>query len=526
MELAKARDIIDHYLRENASPAKMLRSYSKNLLRLGNYRIFDPKMYEALLQHGDKDLVTSVKTYLDGIGFAQSLYDYSQIQAQLENFLKPGASYKGWNQNYKKALSTVKAEVSNAKLSVIRYTCDQDIIDAIPKSDTHAGFDCIPYGWKKKGEYFDGIFAFWEKHITEALEKGTFNAPIMIGTRTQASGAFDEDDNPTGTFKKKSRLVSMIALRVILAELMFAKPFQAWLSSTEWYAGGKSDEQINPYIQSFVTKGYHMLTIDYSNYDQSIPAWLIYDAFDVVKEAFNGGDFDEKIWKIVVHDFIHKVFLSANNRLDYVSKGVPSGSMFTQIIDSIVNRIMVLTYLNSLDSNVRRARKSDGDYEYVRAGSTQREIKEISRTTKMMIMGDDNIIFTVWKIKEEDLAGYLGNMFGVTINAAKCSYTAPYGYPEFLSRVWTPGGVYRSPKVLISKLLFPERFRNYRKNPNFTPEQIIYAFYQTYPLGMTKIIPIDTLKNIYKKNTQQGGKAAREWISGLEYYRANYLDRH
>lgn len=465
-------------------------------------------MYQTLMELDPTGFVEKQRKYLDGIGFAQSLYDYNLIKLQIENFLKEGVPSKAWNRNYKAALRSIKAEVQKAHLSVIRYKTDQDIINVIPKKDTHAGFDFVLTGKKKKGEYFDDIFNFWCTHIEKALEEGTFNMPIMIGTRTQASGAYDDEGNCTGTFKAKSRLVSMIALRVILAELMFAKPFQNWLAETEWYAGGKADPRINAEIQRLRSKGYHMLTVDYSNYDQSIPAWLIKDAFDVVREAFKGGDFDEEIWEIIVHDFIYKVFIDADLNCIFVNKGVPSGSMFTQIIDSVVNRLMVTTYLFSLDCGARKAReKTDRNIEYLSDGGAQREAASISSCSKMLIMGDDNLIFTPWKVDVHDLSGYLLTMFGIIANPDKCKYTKPYGYPEFLSRVWTPAGVYRTPEVLVSKLLFPERFRNYKANPNFKPEQIIYAFYLTYPLGMTKFLNVNTLKDMYRTKSSGDGKA-------------------
>ena len=480
------------------TPQKKRLAHSCKTLRTDRMvKIFDPITYLWLLRHDRTGFVQREKEYLDSIGYAASQYDYEMIEQQISRFQEPGAEYKGWNKFFKRAVRDVTAELKCAKLKSLQYTCDKDVADAMPRKDTHAGFSFILTGMKKKGEYVVGIYAKLVEKIAQAKREGTFGTPIMIGSRTQASGAYDHNGNKTYKYKKKTRLVSMIDIFVVMAETIFAKPVQQYLSGVSWYAGGKSDPQLMSIIRPYVNRRYHMFTIDYSSYDQTIPAWIIYEAFDIVKAMFEGDkNFDEQLFDVIVHDFVHKVYIDGNGQLRYVDKGVPSGSMFTQIIDSIVNRLMVLTYCYAKDVEIEH----------------------------MIIMGDDNLIITPSKLNEHELCSYLNYMFGVTAHPDKCIYTPPGEDPEFLSRYWKAAGCWRDPHVIVSKLLYPERFRDYQGNPDMNPELITYSYYLSFPLGVTEFLDSEVMLNIkMSKEKTKRAKDRHKWLSGLERFRAAYM---
>jgi hypothetical protein len=481
-------------VRQDAASNQRYRNYKGHLTANIDEGRYDDRMFDALVELGAGPWIVSEKEYMDGLGFAQSRYDYNQILEQLHNFQKPGVPYKGYNRSYRRALSSMIEEVKPARLKTLKYRTRADIEKALPKKDTHAGFSYLETGLRKKGEYLDILEAELEKVFAKAILHGSFNAPILIGYRTQGSGLYDDEGHRTGEFKEKSRFVSMIDIYLIMAESVYARPFQQWLAGTDWYAGGKDDTAILFSIRRRVQRGYHMLTIDYSKYDQSISYWLIRDAFEIVRAAFDDPDFDGALFEVIVKDFIYKVFLDGEGNLVYADKGVPSGSMFTQIIDSLVNRLMILTYKYSQHEDIEA----------------------------MMIMGDDNIIFSKSFIDINKLSEFLLHMFGITAHPDKCSYTAPGGDPEFLSRIWKAGGVYRNPKVLLSKLLFPERFRPYDKE-DFSPYDILNSYIDSYMLGMYELLPYDSIAKIRKQPRKlSGDRAARHTMSGSAYYRYCY----
>ena len=497
VKLNQAQEIVSNS-RLSAVVAKRFDGYVKGLQKPKTKKRFDDRVYRLLCEKTHNlSLVQDTKNYLDGMGYSQGLYDYKFIDAQISNFQEEEIPSRLWNRSLRKAVETVTAECRKANLTSLKYKSTADIKDAIPRKDTHAGWSYIVTGKRHKGEYIEDLLESTQFEIAQAKKVGSFNKPILIGTRNQAGGAFDENGDRTGTWKMKPRLVSMIDIHQIMAETMFATPFTHWLSQQEWYAGGKDDTAINAIVQKYRAIGYHMLTVDYSKYDQSITSWMIHVAFDIIRESFHSDpNFDEELFHIIRMDFIHKVFIDGTGQLRYASHGVPSGSMFTQIVDSIVNRVMILTYANA---------------------------KKV-RIHAMIIMGDDNLIFSVEQIDTKDLAGYLKRMFNAVVNDDKCSYTKPHGYPEFLSREWRPQGVYRKPEVLIMKAIYPENFRPYKQVADLSPEQIIYAYYKTFPLGMAEIIDANELDRMRHKCTKGKIKKAMQWMTGIERYRALYLD--
>jgi hypothetical protein len=249
----------------------------------------------------------------------------------------------------------------------------------------------------------------------------------------------------------------MVDLMQIILELKYAKPVQKLMSSSFMYAGGKDPSLISSIISNYRNRNKVWWSIDYSGFDMSISSWLIEDAFAILKKLFLNVDDEE--WNIIVNDFVHKDFI-VNEGVVHSDKGVPSGSMFTQIIDSIVNCVVVTTYFNSINS------KCD-----------------------MIAMGDDNLIFSNEKLDLlDDLSSYLNKNFGLSTSAEKSSKGTFRQYPEFLSRFWRIDGQWRHPYLLISRLLFPERYRDY--SGDIGPEHVIFAFILTYRLGMGELMDV------------------------------------
>lgn len=438
-----------------------------------NDRLFDDVVYRAMVPYfRDGKSVERTLTYLrnlrstdgitDGSLYCQSKRTYKYLENTFREFSQPNWASFRWNRNYQNQLQELRDYFSKFSLDVLHFASDADIKTALPKEDTHAGYSFIRTGKKLKGEYMDGIFLEWSRNLKEALNRGSFNTPILPGTRTQASGAIDD---LTGEFthkcKLKTRLVNMVDILTIITELQFSRPFQDVMEHVPWYAGGKSMTDISDTIFDLRSRFRYYVSIDYSAFDQTLSDWLIEDAFSVIKAAFKGMSPEEsRQFDLVVHDFIHKE-LETGYGLISVHKGVPSGSMFTSIIDSICNRLMVGTYLRAIDTK-----------------------------GEMIIMGDDNLLYTSYELDRTKLASYLRHNFGVTTHADKCTYGTNEDNPEFLSRFWRPGGQWRHPNVILSKMLYPERFRNY-KSGGTDPYLVIYSYILTYKLGMYELLDVD-----------------------------------
>jgi hypothetical protein len=349
-------------------------------------------------------------------------------------------------------------------------------------------------GIKKKGENLEEAYSTFQKDCESALADGTFGCPILLGNRTQASGEFDDQGNETGTCKHKTRVVSMVDLTVIMAELKFSKPFQDRFVNKPMYAGGKDETEISKFILDWRSKFPKFMSIDYSSYDQTISSWLIEDAFSVIKSCFILNLEESELFDVIVHDFIHKDFIIQEGVV-HSDKGVPSGSMFTQIIDSLVNVLVVNTYFMSL-------------------GNPRHD---------MMAMGDDNIIFCGKDVDIIHLSTYISKNFGLIVKTDdKSNEGSTKDHPKFLSRYWTYAGRWRHPKQLISRLAFPERFRDYSGETK--PQHVLMAFILTYDKGMRELMDVEKFYQDYPiVGSQVWAKVDSRYLPGSLAYQRDYV---
>lgn len=485
---------------------KRLSDFRRQLNSPNLRSIRDPKVMSLLLQYARRpENVSREVNYLksvrvDGLEWGRSIKQPKQLEEQIARFAGPDHPSFRWNENYQESLKAMKKEFSEWHLKPMFFNSIKDIKDALPKEDTHSGFLYLETGRKEKGDNMEEALEFFRDAVT-AVKHGQHvrSFPILPGYRTQGSGVYDAEGKRTRSQAKlKTRLVSMVDFRSIVLELMFSRPFQTRYLRYIRYAGGKNDDQIHDILFDHGHYYDNWASLDYSHYDQSISSWLIYDAFEIIAASFHMNDFERRMYNEVVRAFICKEFITPNGTVRS-SKGVPSGSMFTQIIDSIVNELMIRTVMRAL--NIKKY--------------------------QMLIMGDDNIVFYNDRRDVVNyICSYLAHNFGVTANQSKCAVGSSYGGNfEFLSRIWKVQGAYRHPNVLISKLVYPERFRNYAEE-GATPEAVMYSYCLAYPIGMKQLIDVERFVEDFKKRVPHESKEFEKarYITGYLRYQRDYLN--
>lgn len=462
---------------------------------------FDSRAREVLRKYELKKGETDCEVkYLDSMKYG-GRYRPEEIIQQIKRFQSCHAPSFRWNRNYQKALKEVQELTTPmmSKLKILEYRNDGDFKDALPKSSAHSGFEFIVTGRRTKGECIEGARDQFMKELEHARVSGSFGKPITTLHRLQDGGAYTVDGERTGEHKQKSRLVSAVDVWQVFAEMMWAKPFQRHFHTRSYYAGGKEPRDLRHYIAKQRNEHRFWISLDYSKFDQSIPSWLIRDAFSIVWNCFSDCESWRWLWNIIVNDFVNKAFIGPGGKLYYAENGVPSGSMFTQIIDTICNLIMIHTYMNALHSKGTKVKYQS------------------------IICGDDNLIFSNQPLPLDDLEGYLKRNFGVECNAAKCAVGERKDDPIFLSRVWTARGEWRQPKELIAKLLYPERFRPYDRIEELTPELIVYSYILAFPLGMEELIDVERfMKDNFKEMKRAWSSAVFEYQSGYLSYTMRY----
>jgi hypothetical protein len=241
------------------------------------------------------------------------------------------------------------------------------------------------------------------------------------------------------------------------------------------YAGGKSSAVLRNFID-YYCRGKYWVSTDMSKFDQHLPSWLISAAFHLIKRCFPVEYQRELDW--IEYDFIHKKVIGYDGRLWSKEKGIPSGNNFTQIVGSICNLLMILTFLASRKQGDIRAKR-----EYL-AEELRPEHNGRRQYATVLAMGDDNIIFTMHPFPIEAYATYAKKVFGMTVNAEKSS-SGLNKAPEFLKRSWTKWGEWREPLEFFIQLIHPENPRHYEEE-GYSVYHILYGLYQTYQAMMSK----------------------------------------
>lgn len=476
---------------------KRLNQFESRLQTDSDKRIFDDQVRDLILRYQKvPGYVEKVNWFLDHERnskdqlFSQSKYEWEQLKEALSRFQDVHAPNRGHNPHYRKAVNDLKSVFQAMRLHMLVYSSDTDIISNLPKTDTHSGFTYIETGRKKKVDNMVGIYSKYCSSNKAAKECGSFNRPLLPGSRTQGSLPTDEEGNLIAEWKLKSRLISMVDLQVIIAEVQFAKPLQDSMAYWKGYAGGKDEMEQSAIIRTMRGMFNQCLSLDYSAYDQSLPAWLLKDVFSILREAFRYDQkFDEQLWNVVVHDFIHKFWLVPGGCV-MADHGVPSGSMFTQIVDSVANHLMINTVMNIMGV----------------------------QTYQCFVMGDDNIIYYN-ECDVKRLQEILQYMFGVRVNQDKSATFSRHEDPEFLSRYWRMDGKqWRQPQVLIAKLLFPERRREYTGTA--TPDLVVYSYILAYRAGMESWMDVERFLLDHKYGRADLLRAPTGTLSGyLEFTR-------
>lgn len=195
---------------------------------------------------------------------------------------------------------------------------------------------------------------------------------------------------------------------------------------------------LNHALEQFPGKGYFVS--DWSSFDKTIPPWLIREAFDILERLI---DFtmmqyadgtrirvdpikQKRRWKKVIDYFIETPIRTNKGERFLVTGGVPSGSCFTNIIDSIINSL-VTRYL---------CYQTTGRFPYA----------EIS-------LGHDGVYIL------EDMARLAKNAFGMELNTSKSYVTTNPRNVHFLGYFNFAGYPFKSLDFLIASFVQPEHKR-------------------------------------------------------------------
>lgn len=359
-----------------------------------------------------------------------------------------------WNKHYiiaRKAL--VKAMTTNMSglLKPMEVKVPSDLLEIWSKKDASAG----AIGRGSKEQNIDRIY---NTFIQLRKEIAAHNSPVIPAVAFHRAQVSKGD-----VTKQKDRLVWGIDAATNSLEGVYARPLINQLVGN-WinYAGGVSPDVLRTRVKRFTGRSRSWLSTDYSGYDQTVPAWLIKDCFSIIKTFYDCAFHDELDW--ICDRFINTHILFSNNRVYIKYTGIPSGSYFTQVVGSMANFLIYVTYISSI--NRLHHVTLDGNI-------------------SLLVMGDDSLLGYEGKtFSIEDFSSYVKYNFGVMIGTDK-SEQGGEGFPKFLKREWRyDDGEYRDIFELVANSIHPENIRSYK---GYTPYLIIFGLSCIYNASFSRM---------------------------------------
>jgi hypothetical protein len=244
--------------------------------------------------------------------------------------------------------------------------------------------------------------------------------PCVMFTRTQE--------------QRKTRTVWGYPMADTLNEMLYYEPILGYQRKQNWRNSLNGPDAVNRKMSDLVTKAsssdQYLLSIDFSAYDASVKTTLQKAAFDYFKSLYQSN----------YHDDLDKIFTRFNT-IGLVTPdgildgphGVPSGSTFTNEVDSVAQYLIATEYgLSSHDFDIQG---DDGAY----VVSDPDSLKDYFRKYNLIVNDDKSYV-------SKDYLVYLQNLF----------------HKDY-ERDGIIGGIYPTYRAL-NRIIYLERFNDFEED--------------------------------------------------------------
>lgn len=229
----------------------------------------------------------------------------------------------------------------------------------------------------------------------------------------------------------KTRLVWGFPLSMTIVEAAFARPLiDKFLQIRTPMAFGLHKMDLSARAQVIENSNIRV-GLDVSKFDASVKPRLIRVAFDILKTWFTNDSDMERHWNVIQEYFVHTPIIMPDRNIYKKHQGVPSGSYFTQMVDSIVNYIMV-------------------QYIFLRVRG------QLVNQKYVMVLGDDSLVGISDPINMNAVVRAASEI-GFKINSHKSEISRFGQSMAFLGHHWEFGLPSRSVDELVKRAVFPER---------------------------------------------------------------------
>jgi len=373
-----------------------------------------------------------------------SIYGFTRRGEGIDGMYKALAKYdhdanrfSSLSRSQRQAMISAISDARKAfSLPVKHEPLDWHEVGQYMRTDTSAG---VSFMGMKKGDCMDRIYteARWLGHRMKEGGKSSFDprrvriAPCLAGQR----GHMSPRDDP------KTRLVWIYPAEMLVVEGLWApvmyRSFEKLPDSPLLY--GKSSQRLYTEWLVKLIDGEKLYGLDFSAFDTKVPAWLIHTAFDILHQnvewlTWRGKRTSKRsrqkwrnVWDAVKWYFINTPILMPDGRMFRKHAGVPSGSWFTQLVDSVVCYI--------LNAYIVKCQ-----------GVKARGLK---------VLGDDSAFRTTQTLDLEQVE-YDAHSVGMILHAEKCEVTLDPSEFKLLGTHYQRGHASRTDEEWFKLALYPE----------------------------------------------------------------------
>lgn len=303
--------------------------------------------------------------------------------------------------------------------------------------------------------------------------------------------------NPCVAYKRtqkgnKTRLVWGYPLEMTIMEARFARPLiEIFLKRATPMAFGMTKTELGAKLACyFEMKPGKTVCLDYSKYDTTVSSEMIRRAFNCLATWFSRKDQEALGWETLIQYFIYTPIVMPDGHL-YTGKnhGVPSGSYFTQMIDSIIN--VALSYALKSRFNLTFSER------------------------QLYVLGDDVILQHCGQVNLSEMTSYL-SQFGMQLHNDEKTVI---GEVHFLGSVWYKGKPDAPIGELTKKAIYPENFRRYGDKPHLGAEEVLRSYACNYKSAF-KLIPTSRRFDMYQLDNPRIGRDSFDtrWLSGSDKF--------
>ena len=191
--------------------------------------------------------------------------------------------------------------------------------------------------------------------------------------------------------ERKGRLIFVYPSEITVLEQMFVHPIYEMLKKEKdspLYFGPNTIARLSRDSQRNFPNGSHSITVDFRTFDINVIIAMIYAAFDIIYEMIDFTHYKgkkiskaatlrwERVFSFLREYFCHTPVMTPTGRLIWIDGAVPSGSGFTQLVDSIVAMIATRFLANTTCNAVLDLKSLGDDVRAVLAGRPRLEVWE------------------------------------------------------------------------------------------------------------------------------------------------------